>query len=456
MHRVRLLIARDAWRCFYAINPLIRRNVTIKCEGHRPVASLHFVRKLCTNLTTTELQYENGIYKLPIPIETSPNVEGKRVFTLFPETTMTELIKRIQAEDPSIHSVDVRTQCGEAISKEQILQRVATMDFQLILNEQVIPVKATGNKRGLASRPEVAAPQIDLKSFARISSIIAFRGALENASQWKISLREYFQLGMDHGISKKEATALLTHFQQTGVVLYYGTPSVEDSSGHSIFLQPKIVMDAYYKSVGLTPVSTQQFHQKREEILQQIAILEPQQATCAQLYLQLKNSAKRYSSCFSYLITGTLVSGFGLYFWLSFFHFSWDIMEPVTYFTGFGVSIIGYTWWSITNQEYEYANVYDYIYRRKLDKLIQRAKFNLPQFQDTTEKVRFLKDRVDEMDAVLAKPVQLQAKYLHVLRDEAEFTKVRGDPYYVSTVLDGIASDLNAKQTHNKQRSKLD
>ncbi|CCI48757.1 unnamed protein product [Albugo candida] len=368
---------------------------------------------------------------------------------------MQEFLERVQKEDPRIKSVHIRSRCGKNIPNEENIQRVAATDFQLIVNEQAIPIRVPDTKRDLAlsSRAELGAPQIDVKSFARISSIIAFRGALENASQWKISLREYFQLGVDHGISKKEATKLLEHFQETGIVFYYGKPSAEDPSGDFIFLQPKIVLDAYYESIGLTPNSTLQFRKKRDDILQQILILEPQVATCAQLYQQLKNSAARYSSCFSYLLTGTLVSGFGLYFWLSFFHFSWDIMEPVTYFTGFGVSIIGYTWWSITNQEYEYANVYDYIYRRKLDKLIHRAKFNLPHFQDMTDKVRFLKDRVDEMDAVLAKPVQLQAKYLHVLRDEAEFTKVRGDPYYVSTVLDDITPNLVVNPAANVKKS---
>ncbi|CCI45247.1 unnamed protein product [Albugo candida] len=107
-------------------------------------------------------------------------------------------------------------------------------------------------------------------------------------------------------------------------------------------------------------------------------------------------------------------------------------MEPVTYFTGFGVSIIG-----------------------KLDKLIYRAKFNLPHFQDVTENVRFFKDRVDEMDAVLAKPVQLRATYLRVLRDVAEFTKIRRDPYYVSTVLDDITPDLIVNPGANVRKGSL-
>jgi Mitochondrial calcium uniporter len=40
-------------------------------------------------------------------------------------------------------------------------------------------------------------------------------------------------------------------------------------------------------------------------------------------------------------------------------------MEPVTFFTGLGVTTVGYAWWMVTNREYEYANIYDFFLERK-------------------------------------------------------------------------------------------
>ena len=55
-------------------------------------------------------------------------------------------------------------------------------------------------------------------------------------------------------------------------------------------------------------------------------------------------------------------------------------MEPVTYFTGFGVSIFGYFWWSLTRSEYEYENVHDFLLRKKKRQLYGRHGFDVKGF----------------------------------------------------------------------------
>jgi hypothetical protein len=37
----------------------------------------------------------------------------------------------------------------------------------------------------------------------------------------------------------------------------------------------------------------------------------------------------------------SLTAGVGFYFYLAFIELSWDIMEPITYFTGTAISIVG-------------------------------------------------------------------------------------------------------------------
>ncbi len=55
-------------------------------------------------------------------------------------------------------------------------------------------------------------------------------------------------------------------------------------------------------------------------------------------------------------------------------------MEPVTYFTGFGVSIFGYFWWSLTRSEYEYENVHDFLLRKKKRQLYGLHGFDVKAF----------------------------------------------------------------------------
>lgn len=90
-------------------------------------------------------------------------------------------------------------------------------------------------------------------------------------------------------------------------------------------------------------------------------------------------------------------------------------MEPVTYFTGFGVSIIGYAWWSITNQEYEYENIYHYVYTRRLRRQMAKAKFNQGRYAALTEELRLARQQLAQTELVLSKSTPLQANYLHLL-----------------------------------------
>lgn len=62
---------------------------------------------------------------------------------------MQEFLERVQKEDPRIKSVHIRSRCGKNIPNEENIQRVAATDFQLIVNEQAIPIRVPDTKRGI-------------------------------------------------------------------------------------------------------------------------------------------------------------------------------------------------------------------------------------------------------------------------------------------------------------------
>lgn len=204
----------------------------------------------------------------------------------------------------------------------------------------------------------------------------------------------------------------------TRSVLFFRAQSSDEDLQHSIFLQPRSVVDSYLESIGLSPVSKQLFVQEREKLLKKIHSLEPEHLALVNLRKELHNAATRHANVISVGLSTSLVGTFGLYFWLSFIHFSWDIMEPVTYFTGFGMSVVGYTWWSLTNQEYEYENIYDYFYKKKLRKLVANAKFDQARLNAVTEALEFNKQHLADVEQVLTKSTHLQASYLHLLEDD--------------------------------------
>ncbi|CAH0479026.1 unnamed protein product [Peronospora belbahrii] len=359
-----------------------------------------------------ELKYHDGTCTLAVPLPLN-GFDEERVFSIPPETTVADIIAQIEAEDKSVQSVAIRSTSGKAFDLEDTLEKVLVDDFELLLNDQVLSVRApvfTGSAyQSLADDGD-----LDVRSVAQKAAIIMLRRDLEGMGKWKISYPEFIHMCQERGIPKKQAPEVLQAFHQSGVVFYFGKSNDEDLI-HSVFLQPRSILDSYLESIGLSPLSSQLFQQQREALLEKIQVLEPEHVALVNLRRELELTATRQANIIAYGLSTSLVGTFGLYFWLSFIHFSWDIMEPVTYFTGFGVSIIGYAWWSITNQEYEYENIYHYVYTRRLRKQMVKSNFNQQRYDAITGELRQAKEQLAQVDLVLSKSTPLQANYLHLL-----------------------------------------
>lgn len=365
-----------------------------------------------------ELKYHDGICTLAVPLPLS-GFDEERVFSIPPETTVADIITQIEAEDKSVQSVVIRSARGIEFQPEDTLQNVLTDDFELVLNDQVLPVRAPvftgGAYQSLADDGD-----LDVRSVAQKAAIIMLRSDLERLGKWKISHPDFVRMCRERGIPKKQASEVLNAFHQSGVLFYFGK-SDDENLTHSVFLQPQSILDSYLKSIGLSPLSSQLFTQQREKLLAKIKALEPEHVALMNLRRELETTAMRQANIISYGLSTSLVGAFGLYFWLSFIHFSWDIMEPVTYFTGFGVSIIGYAWWSITNQEYEYENIYHYVYTQRLQKHMAKSRFDQQRFDALTEELQKAREQFAQMDLVLDKSTPLQATYLHLLDTTRKF-----------------------------------
>ncbi|KAI9915251.1 hypothetical protein PsorP6_007323 [Peronosclerospora sorghi] len=407
------------WRCRLLTGTTSARQLL------RPAgASLQFSRVISSSLPlqygnarAIELKYRDGTCTLAVPLPLH-GFDEERVFSIPPETTVADIIAQIEAEDKSVHRVAIRSARGEPFEPEDTLQQVLTDDFELLVNDRVLPVRApvfTGSAyQSLADDGD-----LDVRSVAHKAAIIMLRSDLDKLGKWKINYPDFIQLCQERGIPKKQAPEVLQAFHQSGLVFYFGKSEDEELS-HSVYLQPRSILDAYLKSIGLSPLSSQLFEQERETLLKKIQALEPEHAALVNLRRELEATATRQANIIAYGLSSSLVGAFGLYFWLSFIHFSWDIMEPVTYFTGFGVSILGYAWWSITNQEYEYENIYHYVYTRRLRKQMAKSKFNQQRFDALTQELGQAKEELAQTEIVLTKSTPLQANYVHLLNSKLE------------------------------------
>ena len=77
---------------------------------------------------------------------------------------------------------------------------------------------------------------------------------------------------------------------------------------------------------------------------------------------------------------GFLITQVGLFFRLTFWEFSWDVMEPITFFTTTTSLVVGYAYFLITARDPTYRDFMERMFESRQRKLIQRQNFNLDKY----------------------------------------------------------------------------
>ncbi|KAI8818294.1 uncharacterized protein EV422DRAFT_580053 [Fimicolochytrium jonesii] len=86
-----------------------------------------------------------------------------------------------------------------------------------------------------------------------------------------------------------------------------------------------------------------------------------------------------------------LCTQFGLMARLTWWEYSWDVMEPISYFLGAGTGILGYMFYVLTSREYTYETLTEVTVTRHQMRGYKRAKFDYDRYLELkgrAEKVR--------------------------------------------------------------------
>lgn len=146
-----------------------------------------------------------------------------------------------------------------------------------------------------------------------------------------------------------------------------------------IFLKPEMVTDAMFAELGCVSPTRQfaeeQEERKRLELERLREEFEPRRV----LKQELDARAASHVNRMSWLAFSGLTGVIGVKWYLSYIYFSWDIMEPVTYFTNASMVTVAFWWWITTNTDYQYSNIYEYFRAKRATKQYLKADFGLEQ-----------------------------------------------------------------------------
>ncbi|KAM3862823.1 calcium uniporter protein, mitochondrial isoform 2-T2 [Diretmus argenteus] len=143
---------------------------------------------------------------------------------------------------------------------------------------------------------------------------------------------------------------------------------------------------------------------KERELIGRLEDLNSQLRPLEKVKDELSKKAERRTTWVLWGGMAYMATQFGILARLTWWEYSWDIMEPVTYFITYGTAMAMYAYFVLTRQEYIYPDARDRQYLLFFHKGVKRTRFDI-------EKYNKLKEDITEVELDLKRlrdPLQLQ------------------------------------------------
>lgn len=153
--------------------------------------------------------------------------------------------------------------------------------------------------------------------------------------------------------------------------------------------------------------------EKEREIKKRIADIQLQLEPFEEKRLLLAQAASARTRRFTWLGLGAMGLQFGLLARLTWWEYSWDIMEPVTYFVGYGTTMAMYAYFVVTRQDYTFPEVFDREYLKTFYKGAAAQGFDVERYNDLRDSLAQLHSDLKRLRDPLYVNLPLQqTKYL--------------------------------------------
>lgn len=158
-------------------------------------------------------------------------------------------------------------------------------------------------------------------------------------------------------------------------------------------------------------LNVEQFESEREDkLIKQLELIKNELEPMEKTRKLLELNAKKHTNRMVWLGLGLMGVQVGIMARLTWFDYSWDIVEPISYFVSYSAVIGVYAYYVLTRKEYDYESASDRIFLRHLHKNAVKQNLNINRYND-------LKNMVFLLEADLKKIKESQLKSLSKLSD---------------------------------------
>ena len=235
-------------------------------------------------------------------------------------------------------------------------------------------------------------PTAVLHDVARLSSGWRVQQQLVDlaATQTKLHRDDYSAICRLHGLNAEEASVLLKSLESAGVVVRITTPA---DLASTLFLRPdEGLLRAVSSNLGIpyTTVNQERLDRLQRMLDKKLAFLIP-----AQLQKEeLDRSARRATHRTMALMLAYLAVQNGLFIYGTFVMYSWDIMEPITYFWGQSFMLLCFAYFIKSEQQWGFSGVQERLVDAKRRRRYRREGFDIDKFERDYATVELHRQRI--------------------------------------------------------------
>ncbi|CAB1114232.1 unnamed protein product [Ectocarpus sp. CCAP 1310/34] len=402
--------------------PILRRSVVATVAPKRTNSSGNTAA--ATTRPPLLLSFKRGKYKLKLPLQDGRVVfsaERDTAFSFHPNHSLETVKANIQEE--GVSSVEFTGPNGKPLPDDSSVGDAAWHGgFDMTLDGKQFPVLAT-RSGGYVEDEEEGGGRTELPSLLERGKVLRLRAALNDETRRSMAYAEFEGLCEDCGMDKADARKVAADLHKVGVILHF---HAEPGLADIVYLQPHQVLEHFFAKYSLESPLRQYLLLQAERLEEQKNAVRRELAPTLRLKENLESQARVTVSRCMWGLSALVVSGAGGYWYLSYVYLSWDIMEPVTFFTALGVSTLSYAWWMFTNKDLQHSNIFDFFF----NSMIQR------QYEEGGLDQARLKTAEEELSKLDNKGKLLEARIF-----ELECMRDKG---ITAAAAAGIASDRNA------------
>ncbi|EEY58815.1 uncharacterized protein PITG_11789 [Phytophthora infestans T30-4] len=267
-----------------------------------------------------------------------------------------DLIEAVRHADASLKAVEIATPDGTKLARTVRLGELTSMAFCLRLNHVNVLVES-----------DVAAMD-DRKAREESVAFATVKAEIERDSRLILPLHEFYRMCHNAGAEEKVATKWLRELQRRNLVVHFDrsrNPQLENASSESV-LTLQNALDSELYNIK---------HDRRVKE-RQLSELNSKLKKLQQVENEVHVAARRMPNAQKWVGLTGLTGFYGALMYCVWDVYSWDVMEPITYFIGF-TAVLGNSFYSsITKKDPTYSNMWQKRYADRVEMLSKQRKLD--------------------------------------------------------------------------------